>query len=208
MFLHVSRVAQSTPAATMSNETQYDQEALGTFDTIVSRINLSFMGFGILGNLACISVLFQATMLRKKFHLYLLALAFGDILYCIIVFCNYMIYIGDPPNLLFDFSEITCYFTDYIVGSIDAFCVFITLVVSVDRLYAIIRPIRIRDFATYRYPRLIVLFNIAAILALKSPEVFLSQREYEVTEPNASKAFFIEFKFLKIKSESLLIDIF
>lgn len=137
-------------------ETQLTQMRI---DEIVSKINFCSMLFGIFGNLICIGVLFHRKMLRKKFHIYLLALAFSDLFFCLIVFSNYAFYIFNPPNLLYDISWFTCLFTDYIYKSFDATGVLLTLIVSLDRIYAITRPINFRNSLTLRYPKLLVILT-------------------------------------------------
>lgn len=147
-------------------------------ESIVARINLFTMLFGIIGNFICICVLMQKTLLNRKFNWYLLILALADLIFCFIVFINYYIVFTNPSRALYDLSKITCYFTDYVVSSIDAFCVYLTLVLSIDRLYAIKKPIKSKMFLTYRFPRRIAILGYLTILLIKSPDLFLSQREY------------------------------
>lgn len=165
------------------NKTETEDESThDLIDYIVSRINLSSMFFGIIGNLVCVFVLTQKSLLNRKFNWYLLALAFADLNYCFIVFANYLIYalsISDPPQVIYDLSKITCYLTDYVVHSIDAFCVFLTLILSIDRLYSIMNPIKSRFFVTSQYPKQITFATYFILLLIKSPEIFLSQREYK-----------------------------
>ena len=127
-------------------------------DRIVSKINLCSMAFGIVGNLFCIIVLFNKHMLQKRFHYYLLALAFSDLFYCLIVFSNYAYFIINPPNLLYDLAWSTCYLTDFAYKSFDSIGVILTLIVSFDRVYAIRNPLALRNFFTYRFPKRIILF--------------------------------------------------
>lgn len=105
-------------------------------------------------------------------------LAVADLFFSAIVFLNYFVVYNNPSSALYDLSWLTCYFTDYVVNTLDAFCVFLTLILSVDRLYAITMPIKSKIFFTYRYPKRIAVFGYLALLIIKSPEVFLSQREY------------------------------
>lgn len=119
-------------------------------------------------------------------------MAAADLFFCVIVFTNYYIVLTNQTSALYDYSWFTCYFTDYIVNSLDAFCVFLTLILSVDRLYAIIRPIQNKMFFTYRYPKRIAVFGYLALLAIKLPELFLSQRKYMsssdlgINQPNSN----------------------
>jgi len=129
------------------------------FDEIVAKVNLSSMLFGIFGNLICVGVLAHKKMLKKRFHLYLLALAFSDLFYCLTVFSNYAVFVFNPPDLLYEVSSFTCYFTDYIYKSFDATGVILTLIVSLDRTYAITRPIQFRNFFTLRFPKTIIIIT-------------------------------------------------
>ncbi len=120
-------------------------------DDLVSKFNMGSMLFGIFANLLCISVFANKTQLKRKFHYFLLALANADLLYCLLVFLNYLVFIIDPPNVLYDLNSFTCYLTDYIIGSIDSFCILITMVLSIDRVYAITKPLNFKEFPTYRF---------------------------------------------------------
>jgi hypothetical protein len=167
-----------------------DDEAIHyLIDNVVSRINLATMLFGIIGNLICIFVLVQKSLINRKFNWYLLALASADLKYCMILFANYLLYAlssTDPPQMIYDLSKLTCYLTDYVVNSIDSFCVFLTLILSIDRLYAITNPIKARFFLTYKFPKQITAITYLALLIVKSPELFLSQRDFKMIPVNST----------------------
>ncbi len=147
-------------------------------DDLVSKFNMSSMLFGIAANLLCISVFANKSQLKRRFHYYLLTLAIADLLYCLIVFTNYLVFVLDPPNVLYDLSPLTCYLTDYIIGSIDSISVLTTMILSIDRVYAITRPLKFKEFPTYRFPKLLVLLNVLFCLGLKASEILLHQREF------------------------------
>ena len=157
-------------------------------DDLVSKFNMSSMLFGIAANLLCISVFANKSELKRKYHYYLLTLAIADLLYYLVVFLDYLVFVLDPPNVLYDLSHLTCYLTDYIIGSIDSFCVLTTMVLSIDRVYAITQPLKYTEFSTYRFPRLLILLNALFCLSLKAPEILLHQREYtlEQNKPECS----------------------
>ena len=158
-------------------------------DNVVSRINLATMLFGILGNLVCIFVLVQKSLINRKFNWYLLTLATADLIYCMILFANYLLYAlssTDPPLMIYDLCKLTCFLTDYVVNSIDSFCVFVTLILSIDRLYAIKNPIKARFFITYKFPKQITAITYIALLIVKSPELFLSQRDFKMVPMNST----------------------
>lgn len=161
-------------------ELNYTAHIQQIVDDIASKCNFSAMLFGIIANTLCISVFYDQVQLRKKFQFYLLALAFADLFYCILVFLNYLVFIVNPPNVLYDFSYLTCHLTDYSVGIIDSYCILLTLILSVDRLYAITSPLKFRNSITYRFPKMLIFTCIGLVALLKSPEIFLSQLSYEI----------------------------
>jgi hypothetical protein len=147
---------------------------------ILSLVNFGLMLFGIFANLICICIFAKKHLLAKKFNWYLLVLAAADLLFCLIAFINYFIYaITKPQKAIYELSVFTCYLTDYIVNSTDAFCVYLTLIVSFDRLYAIRYPIESRAFITTRSPKRLILVACLFILIIKSPEFYLNQRQYK-----------------------------
>ena len=151
-------------------------------DYVVAKINFGSMLFGIIGNFICICVLCQKQLLNRKFNFYLLLLAVADLTFCFIVFVNYSIVNSNPNRALYDFSRLTCYLTDYIVSSFDALSVYLTLILSIDRLYAITKPIKIKTFFTNLYPKRVALFGYLLLLTIKAPDLFLNQRLYVIPD--------------------------
>ena len=147
-------------------------------DNIVSRFNLGSMFFGIIANFLCITVYCHRKQLQTRFQIYLLAVAITDFCFCIIIFLNYLIYVVDTPNVLYDYSYLTCYFTDYIVGCLTAFSTLMTLILSFDRFVAVKNPLMLKSRLTQTHPKLIIFFSAAWTFIIKSPETFLSQRQY------------------------------
>ena len=146
----------------------------------LAKANLVFTMFGMIGNTICICVFIQKNLLIRKFNWYLLILAIAEFFFCAIVFANTIVFAISPEEgkMLHDLSLIPCFFFEYSVNSIDAFCVFLTLLLSIDRLKAILDPINSRLFFTNRYPKRITLTSLIIILILKSPEIILAQRRF------------------------------
>lgn len=113
-------------------------------------------------------------------------MAVADLIYSIIVFVNYLIICNNPMLDLDHLSWITCHFTEFIVNSLDTFCVFLTLLLSVDRLYAIMNPIKSKIFFTNRHPKLIALIGYLVLLVIRSPEFYLNHREYKTIYNNVT----------------------
>lgn len=54
----------------------------------------------------------------------------------------------------------------YLQLSLDAFCVFLTVVFSIDRLYAVIKPVHIESFFVHRHPKRIALVGYLVVLTI------------------------------------------
>jgi hypothetical protein len=166
----------------------HDDAIHNSIDMIVIRVNLVLCLFGILGNLVCMGVLVQKKLLGRKFNNYLLILAFADFIFSFIVFVDYCVKYHDPERAILDLSWLTCHLTDYITHTLDAFCVFVTLIVSIDRYYAIVQPIKNKTLITNRYPKQISLVCLVIMFLLHSPGVFLSQSKYIYAADNTHQS--------------------
>ena len=147
-------------------------------DGPMAKLNLYLMFFGVLSNLACIWVLCRKTMLMKRFNFYLLILALVDLVFCSILLTNYIVHNLFKHRALYDLSSLTCYGTDYIHYTLDACSVYLTLILSIDRLYAIIRPMRVKNFFIYQYPRRVVLIGFLVIFVFHLPHIIYNQRTF------------------------------
>ena len=104
-------------------------------------------------------------------------------LFCCIVFLNTFVFLIFPSKFFTDLSIIPCFLTEYAVNVIDAFCVFLTLLLSADRLKAILDPINSRTFFTNIYPKRITITSLVFILAIKSPQIIFAQKIF-LNDPN------------------------
>lgn len=163
-----------------SNESLVDDKQLMVIhvDLIVSRLNFLSMLIGLSSNFLCLLVFCNRQLLAKKFYYFLLAHIVIDFLFCAIVLINYAIYIFDSPHLIYDMSYLTCFYVDFIVESLDIFTVLMALMISIERLIAVAMPLKLREFVTHRYPKQIIATCALVIFAIKSPELFISFREY------------------------------
>jgi hypothetical protein len=148
------------------------------FGRAISKINLIAMFFGIFGNVLCVMVFSIKSMLKIRFNWYLYILSLVDVCFCLLTFINYLIYFFDEEKSLKDLSKFSCYFHDYILNLLDAYSVYLAFILSIDRLYAIKQPIKIKDFFTHKYPKYVVLIGFLVILIGNLPIVLLNPRAY------------------------------
>ena len=88
----------------------------------------------------------------------------------------------DQTRAIYDLNRFTCYFTDFFLNTLDSFCVLTTLILSIDRFYAIWCPIKLRQFVTNRCPKRLTLICFLLLTFLYLPEVFLSYRKYVIID--------------------------
>lgn len=167
-------------APEISNESLVDEKLLAALhvDFIVSRLNFLTMLIGLSSNFLCLLVFCNRKLLAKKFYYFLLSRIVIDFLFCAIVLINYTVYILVPPNLIYDMSYLTCFYIDFIVESLDVFTVLMTFMMSIERLIAVALPLKLREFVTHRFPKQTIATCALVIFAIKSPELFISFREY------------------------------
>jgi hypothetical protein len=152
---------------------------------IIININFFTMLFGIFANIFSMIIFLQRELRVRKYNWYLAMLSFFDFTFCFIVFTSYLVLRhSNPTKSLFDLNIVTCFMTDYIVNLIDSCCVILTLILSIDRLYAILSPFNSRNFYIYRYPKKTAFITFVFLTIIKLPELFLSQREFRTNTLN------------------------
>ena len=166
------------------NKTTYPQQLLnGTYieiendsnDTIaftnyICHITVILMLLGIVGNILSVYVFLQ----RKRRHFYLLLLASFELVFCVIIFIDYffrMIY--NKSMFLHDLNIFINIIIDFLIHTIDSFTVIITLLLSIDRLYAIQHPIKINYFITKLHPIFLAVSSLLIMVVLRIPSVLL-----------------------------------
>lgn len=122
------------------------------------------------------------------------------------VFSNLLIQVYDEEERsLQDLTSFFCYYTDYLFESLNSLGVFLMLVSSVDRLYAVVNPMFSRMFITNKYPTTITLVIYFLLLLVKYPQIKLYPKEYQA-EYDILKLTIFSFQLETIIR--LLIDLF
>lgn len=141
---------------------------------ITANINFYSMLFGIVNNMLCIIIFLDKTIIKRKFNRYLLVLAITEFIFCLLAFINYFYYIVYTKSItlveLNDFAFISIVF---ILHFLDSFAVSLTLLLSIDRLYAIFKPMKIKNFITFQYQKSLILAVFIFYLLIKIPEIML-----------------------------------
>ena len=142
---------------------------------ISSYINLTLFFIGIIENSFCIYAFSRRPIKVIKFNLYLLVLASIELIFCFILFFDYLFQLCNKDKLfLHQFNRVLNVIFDYFVHSVDSCSVFITLILSIDRLYAIMKPLKIKNFVTNLYAKRLMLGTFLIIILLKIPSTIFS----------------------------------
>ena len=139
---------------------------------IVNSCNINFLlaSLGIIGNILCIVVFSQKKMLICKFNWYLLILAILELIFCLIIFMDYLLRIvHSSPMMIHDLNIHLYVIIDVLIHTIDSSATFITLILSIDRLYAIRNPIKIKHFFTNVHKKLLTFTSLIILIILKIP---------------------------------------
>ena len=150
------------------------------FTDIACKVNLALMLVGIIGNVLCIYGFSKKKMRIRKFNWYLLILSIFELLFCIILSVDYLFRLFNKlPKFLHDLNTYTSIIIDFLIHTTDSYIILITLILSVDRLYAIKNPIKIKEFVTNLHSKNLVVISLSVLVVLKLPGVILCHQEGE-----------------------------
>ena len=134
--------------------------------------NLILMIIGVIGNSLCIKIYSKKEMRKNKFNWYLLVLAIFELIFCFILFANYLFQIVHPKKyFLYELNNFLGILMGFLIRTIDSYLVLITLYLSIDRLYAIKHPIEIKDFITNLHVKYFISITFACLIPLEIVDI-------------------------------------
>ena len=137
------------------------------------RVNLVLIVIGIIGNLINIYVFCNKIMMKKRFNSYLLSRAIFELIFCLILFIDYiLINFNDYKMFLHDLNIYSNIVIDFLVHTVDSYITYLSFVLSFDRLWAIKYPTEHKNSWTYLYPKSITLIVLLISILIKIPGVF------------------------------------
>jgi len=137
-------------------------------ETVVCYVNIFIMIFGITVNIISILVFSRNELRKRKFNWYLLALTIAELIFCLIVFTDYIFSaFHHEQTFLHALNKVTNGIIDFIVHSIDSYATILTLLLSLDRLYAIKRPMKIKQFFTNLHAKKMMAVSLTLVILLK-----------------------------------------
>ena len=140
----------------------------------VDMVNLVLMVIGMFTNTLCICIFAQKSSIKTKFNWYLLTLSIAELLFCSILLIDYFYrMMSVKPIFLHDLNIIYKIIMDFLTHTSDSYTIILTLILSIDRLYAITNPIKIKNFITYLHPINLIVSSIVILIAIKLPSTII-----------------------------------
>jgi hypothetical protein len=163
-----------------NNETLAVDPDILSFTDTVCKINLLMMSIGVIGNILCIHVFSKKKMIIRKFNWYLLVLSVFEIIFCLIIFIDYLYRVlNNIPVFLHDLNDFTKSIFDFIIHTTDSFILLITLILSIDRLLAIKDPIKAKYFITNTRSKCLLTVNFIILVLLRIPGVIICHLDFQ-----------------------------
>ena len=154
--------------------------SLVKLDEIGFNLNISSMSLGVINNMMSIFILCNKRLRKRKFNWYLLVLSIFEFIFCFTVFFDYIfIKIYKEQLFLHDLNEISFMVTDYIVHTTDSCTIVLTVLLAIDRLYAIKKPMKIKVFVTNLHAKKLMAFSLFLLLSLKTSSFIFCQFNIE-----------------------------
>ena len=148
----------------------------------VNILNLILLAFGTLLNVLCIYVFSQKKMIVRKFNWYLLAFSISELIFCFILFINYLHrFISPRKHTLHEINLATTITIDFITHITDSYSNVLALLLSIDRIYAIRNPIRFKKFITNLHAKILINSTLIILILFKIPDVFLCYQNQNET---------------------------
>ena len=140
-------------------------ENIARFKELSLILSVVFMIVGILNNTTCIYVVWQGKLLEKKFNWYFLIKSVFRLIFCVTLFSDYifskMYY---RKIFLHDLNKYAELIIDFIIHTSDSCVSLLTFFLTLDRLYAIKYPLKIKDFFTTLHPKYLISISLVVFI--------------------------------------------
>jgi hypothetical protein len=144
------------------NQTDYETESITQISYFIKAF---LMSIGIMGNFINLFILAQKRFLRKKFNWYLLVSTIFELIFCLIIFIDYL-FSFNYSHFLHEFNTISRIIIDFSVHTSDSCIGILTLFLSLDRLYAIKYPLDIKEYFTNLHAKLTIGLSLLILIIL------------------------------------------
>ena len=144
---------------------------------IAIKIKFILTLIGIAGNILHIYAFLQKKSRCLKINCYLMYLAISQFIFCFTLFFDYLFCFMRQQKFLHDYNIYANVLIDFIIHACDWNLTAITLFLSIDRLYAIKNPIKLKRFFTQKHIKAIMIGSILISIVGRIPFLISCVRE-------------------------------
>ena len=156
------------------SEFNFDHEDVNSFSNTIFAVNFAIIIIGIFGNALSIYAYLQKLLRQLKFNWYLLVLAICELMFCLILAIDYFFCFFHRTRIfLHDLNLLANMTIDYLIHLIDSYVTILTLILSVDRLYAIKNLNELKSFFTNKHAKLLMMISLVSLTILKFPSLII-----------------------------------
>ena len=164
------------------NQTSESPKKVSNIKDTISTVNLFLTLIGIIGNFLCILIFSRKKIRTNRFNLYLLALAVSELMFCLVLFIENMCRLVHPDKVyLRDINIYLNLLVDFLFRTTDSYNILIMLFLSIDRLYGIKKPIKMKNFITHLHAKRIILAALVFLLLIQVATTAVRQKIEPVT---------------------------
>jgi hypothetical protein len=139
-----------------------------------SILNILLMFIGINGNILNIIAFSNKKMRKHKFNIYFLVSTLFKLIFCLTLLFDYLFSkIYSESIFLHSLHTASEIIIDFIIHISDSFVSILTLFLSLDRLYAILYPLKIKEFITNLYAKSLTIISLLILIVVKITSVIL-----------------------------------
>jgi hypothetical protein len=144
----------------------YDDEIIKVRE-ISFFITISLMTLGTIGNVISITVFVQNKLRENKFNLYLLIISIFKLIFCSFMFADYLFSkLYKEPIFLHQLNTVFNKIIDFTLHTSDSCISLLSVLVIIDRLYAIKNSIMFKKFITYLHAKCLIMVSLAVLMIL------------------------------------------
>ena len=146
---------------------------------IAHHLNTFLMAIGTINNMLCFFVFLNKNLRKRKFNWYLLTVAVFEFIFCLIGFSDYIFTKIHKRKIFLHDLDVTVYMIlNYIIHTSDSCVTILTLLLSIDRLYAIKKPMKIREFVTNLHAKKTIGLSLLLLVLLKTLSFAICELDY------------------------------
>ena len=139
-------------------------------------INSILMIVGIFGNIVSFFVFLQEKLIECKFNCYLLVVTSIKLIFCITLFIDYLFSkIHSEKIFLHDLNNISRIMIDFLIHTSDSCVALLTVYLSLDRLYAVKFPLKIKAFITNLHAKYLISVSLISLISFMALNVIICE---------------------------------